>query len=69
MDVIRRFKKAEDHSWVCKGCRPLKMQEVSRDTCKILLNACLHSEEHKKMLCKDAGIPARVSAAFEQQQT
>lgn len=65
-DVIHRFKNAEDRSCVGKGCRPLEMQEVSRDTCKISLDARLHLQECKKMLFKDAGVPARVSTAFEQ---
>lgn len=63
--VIHRLKTAEDHSWVGKACRPLEMQEMSRDTCKISLDARLHLQECKKMLSKDAGVPARVSAAFE----
>lgn len=62
--VIHRLKTAEDHSWVGKACRPLEMQEMSRDTCKISLDARLHLQECKKMLSKGAGVPARVSAAF-----
>lgn len=49
-----------------KGCGALEVQEVSGDTCKVSLCAHLHLQEHEKMLCRGAGVPAGVSAAFEQ---